>query len=145
MRSIASLEPFQPNAVRRKRVRNAQGCMKDLVVKSGRHACCQASSRALAVSACPSAASRSSKPAGFGCRAQRGAQGGEGRSDQCWVLLELLQQEGVRALDLDAEGGELADTEVADVLGDEADDVRVGVEVTGQDGPGAGGDVGVLG
>ena len=66
---------------------------------------------------------------------------------ECQVqrLLELLQQEGVRALDLDAEIGELADAEVSDVLGDQADDLDAGIEVTGQDGLGSGGDVDVLG
>jgi hypothetical protein len=37
MRSIASAEPSQPKAARRKRERNAQGCMKDLVVTGARH------------------------------------------------------------------------------------------------------------
>jgi hypothetical protein len=49
-------------------------------------------------------------------------------------LLELLQQEGIRPLYLDALASELTNAEVADVLGDEADDLGAGVEVTGQDG-----------
>ena len=85
------------------------------------------------------------QPLGLGCRAQRSAKGGEGRSDGCGVLPELTQQEGIGLLDFDAQGGQLADAEVEDVLGDEADDLGTGIEVTGQDSCCAGSDVGVFG
>lgn len=52
--------------------------------------------------------------------------------------LALLKQKDVRALDVDAEGRELADTEVADVLRDDADDRDVRVAAIGQDGCDAG-------
>jgi hypothetical protein len=59
-------------------------------------------------------------------------------------LLESVQQEGVWVQELDTECGEFADAKVADVLGDEADRVRVAIQVVGQDGLGAGGNVGIL-
>jgi transposase-like protein len=62
-------------------------------------------------------------PAHPGARARAAAQGPcPGR-----FLLESVQQEGVRARDLDAQGGELANAEVADIPGDEADNLGVGV------------------
>ena len=80
-----------------------------------------------------------------GRRAQRGAKSGEGRGDSCGIFLASLQQKGIGALNFYALTGELADAEVSDVLGDEADDLGAGLEVTGQDRRCAGGDVDVLG
>ena len=78
-----------------------------------------------------------------GRRAQRGAKSGEGRGDSCGIFLASLQQKGIGALNFYALTGELADAEVSDVLGDEADDLGAGIEVTGQDRRCAGGDVDV--